>query len=230
MALPTRVPSDGVVCPESDGEKQMAIPASSSGESPPPSEHDSRMEAGKKAPWTWKLAAVLLISAVSFGSSWSSGITGAMKSTIKKELKINNTEYALLEASEDFMVTALILVSGLVTDKIGGASAIVYGNIIYSIGSILVAAAAQIRSYNFMIGGRVILALGEIATQVAQYKVFSSWFPPNSGFASTVGLELAIRKIGGFVGQSSANPIAVVSLVPPPFSVNSPTSQALGSI
>jgi hypothetical protein len=40
----------------------------------------------------------------------------------KKKLHINNAEYAVLEASEDFMKTALILVSGLVTDRIGGAS------------------------------------------------------------------------------------------------------------
>jgi len=69
----------------------------------------------------WKIVAILLVSAIGFGSRWSSGITGAMKSTLKKELHINNTQFALLEASEDFMVTALILFSGLVTDRIGGA-------------------------------------------------------------------------------------------------------------
>jgi len=41
---------------------------------------------------------------------------------IEKELHINNAQYSVLEASEDFMKTALILVSGLVTDRIGGAS------------------------------------------------------------------------------------------------------------
>jgi len=61
-----------------------------------------------------------------------------------------------------------------------------------------------------MIGGRVILAFGDIATQIAQYKIFSSWFPPSNGFASTLGLELAIGKIGGFVGKSTANIIAKV--------------------
>lgn len=69
----------------------------------------------------WKVVAILLVSAIGFGSRWSSGITGAMKSTLKKELHINNTQFALLEASEDFMVTALILLSGLLTDRIGGA-------------------------------------------------------------------------------------------------------------
>lgn len=59
-----------------------------------------------------------------------------------------------------------------------------------------------------MIGGQIIVAFGDIATQVAQYKIFSSWFPPNHGFASTLGFELAINKIGGFVGKSTANIIA----------------------
>jgi hypothetical protein len=41
---------------------------------------------------------------------------------MEKQLHINNAQYSVLEASEDFMKTALILVSGLVTDRIGGAS------------------------------------------------------------------------------------------------------------
>ncbi|PYI04110.1 MFS general substrate transporter [Aspergillus sclerotiicarbonarius CBS 121057] len=144
-----------------------------------------------------KLIAVLLISCISFGSHWSSG-----------ELHITNTQYALLTASEDFMATALLLVGGIVTDRVGGARMIVYGNAVYTIGSILVAAATTVRSFKFMIGGRIILAFGDIATQTAQYKMFSSWFAPSNGFASTLGFELAIGKIGGFVGKSTANIIA----------------------
>lgn len=78
-------------------------------------------------PLYWKFLAVLLISCISFGSSWSSGITGALKSTLKKELDINNKQFSLLEASEDFMVTLLILSSGILTDRIGGAGAMLYG-------------------------------------------------------------------------------------------------------
>lgn len=83
-----------------------------------------------------------------------------------------------------------------------------YGNFIYSVGSILVAGAAQTRSYKFMIAGRVVRALGDIATQVAQYKVFSSWFAPSNGFASTLAFELGMGKIGAFAGKTSANIIA----------------------
>lgn len=106
------------------------------------------------------------------------------------------------------MKTALILISGLVTDRIGGASAMLWGNAIFSIGAIFIAAATTVRSYKFMIFGVIVQAFGDIATQVAQYKVFSSWFAPSDGFASTLGFELGIGKIGSFVGKATANIIA----------------------
>ncbi|KAI5250517.1 major facilitator superfamily transporter [Aureobasidium subglaciale] len=181
-------------------------------------------------PLQMKLLSVLLVSCIGFGSQWSSGVSSAMKSTMKKvsaalsssrspsstssnkaqEMHINNTQFSLLEASEDFMSSCLILLTGIFTDRLGGTGCIVYGNIIYTIGSILIAAAAEVRSYKFMIVGRVVASFGDIATQVAQYKVFSSWFPPSAGFASTLGFELGIKKIGGFVGKSTANIIAKV--------------------
>lgn len=97
------------------------------------------------------------------------------------------------------------------TNMITGA--ILYGNIIYTVGSIIIGAAAQTRSYKLMIGGRVIAALGDIATQVAQYKIFSSWFPPSAGFASTLGIEYTVKRVGAFVGQVSAPQISKVGIV-----------------
>jgi len=72
-------------------------------------------------PLKWKLGSVMLICLISFGASWSARLTSSLKSTIKKELDINNTQFALLEASEEFLVTILIMFSGIVTDRIGGA-------------------------------------------------------------------------------------------------------------
>lgn len=96
-------------------------------EFPPPPDSLSTKDEKPTPPLYWKFIAVVLISCISFGSSWSSGITGALKSTLKKELDINNKQFSLLEASEDFMVTLLILSSGIVTDRIGGAGAMLYG-------------------------------------------------------------------------------------------------------
>jgi len=35
-------------------------------------------------PLIFKLGAILMVSAIGFGSHWSSGVTGAMKTTLKK--------------------------------------------------------------------------------------------------------------------------------------------------
>ena len=37
-------------------------------------------------------------------------------------MHINNVQFSLLEASEDFMATVLLLPSGVITDRVGGAS------------------------------------------------------------------------------------------------------------
>jgi hypothetical protein len=199
---------------EQDKEAQTAITVLD--DSSVNSSQDSLANTLPPVPLQMKLLSVLLVSCIGFGSQWSGGVSSAMKSTMKKvcitprsiiisrtqktntqqkEMHINNTQFSLLEASEDFMSSALILLTGIFTDRLGGTGCIVYGNIIYTIGSILIAGAAETRSYKFMIVGRVVASFGDIATQVAQYKVFSSWFPPNAGFASTLGFELGIKKV-----------------------------------
>ncbi|CRK23883.1 hypothetical protein BN1723_003043 [Verticillium longisporum] len=159
-------------------------------------------------PRSWKLGSVLLICLISFGASWSARLTSSLKSTIKKELDINNTQFALLEASEEFLVTALIMVSGIVTDRIGGAGAMLYGNLVMTAGALIIAGAATGRSFPLMIFGKVTAALGDIATQIAYYRVFSGWFAPGGGFGTTIGLQIGIARIGGFVGSSTANVIS----------------------
>lgn len=84
-------------------------------------------------PTKWKLGSVLLICLISFGASWSARLTSSLKSTVKKELGINNTQFALLEASEELMVTLLTMISGIVTDRIGGAGMFHYSPSCYPI-------------------------------------------------------------------------------------------------
>ncbi|RMJ14067.1 hypothetical protein BHE90_009426 [Fusarium euwallaceae] len=169
---------------------------------------DSEHNGKKPVPLSMKILSVVVVSMIGFGGHWSSGVTGALKSTLKKKLHITNTQYAVLDTSENFIKTALILLSGILTDRYGGASTMLWGNAIFSVGAILVAAATTVRNYKFMIFGIVVQAFGDVATQVAQYKIFSSWFPPSSGFASTLAFELGIGKIGSFVGKATANVIS----------------------
>lgn len=49
-----------------------------------PTDDGSRPGQVSLVPLRLKLISILLVTAVGFGSSWSSGVTGAMKSTLKK--------------------------------------------------------------------------------------------------------------------------------------------------
>lgn len=119
MSLPSSAPTKAIGDVEELSIEEKAIAKTNIA----PASDDSNSTHLQPVPLKWKLASVVLVTAIGFGSQWSSGITSAMKTTMKKEMKINNTQFSLLEASEDFMVTALMLVSGLVTDRIGGAGA-----------------------------------------------------------------------------------------------------------
>jgi len=39
---------------------------------------------GVQVPLSYKIMSILLVSGIGFGSSWSNGVTGAMKTTLKK--------------------------------------------------------------------------------------------------------------------------------------------------
>ena len=179
----------------------------------------SSSEGRPQPPWQWKLVAVILLTLIRFGGAWGSGIISPMKSTLKKQLKMDNTMYALLDASDSFIKTVLILLTGYVTDRYGGANVLLYGNAVYSVGSVLMAGAAQVKSYKFFIVARIIMSLGDCSTQIAQYQVFSAWFAPSNGFASTLGIELMFNKLGALAGSGTSNVINTVCLPLPPFFV-----------
>jgi hypothetical protein len=50
----------------------------------------SGIEGAAHIPLRVKITAVLLVSAIGFGAHWSSGVTGAMKSTLKKVYVVAN--------------------------------------------------------------------------------------------------------------------------------------------
>ena len=57
------------------------VPVDSDGASAQNESVDTR---SSKVPWHMKIIAVVLVSFIGFGSHWSTGVTGAMKSTLKK--------------------------------------------------------------------------------------------------------------------------------------------------
>jgi hypothetical protein len=54
-------------------------------------------------PLKMKLLSILLVTAVGFGSHWSSGVTGAMKSTLKKVFHTQHSSH--MDSKHRFLIT-----------------------------------------------------------------------------------------------------------------------------
>lgn len=48
--------------------------------------------------------------------------------SFSQQMHIDNVQFSLLEASENFMATVLLLASGIITDRVGGAGRLINNN------------------------------------------------------------------------------------------------------
>ena len=68
---------------ESDGDGGVVV-VTAAGDGSPNGSTTTTQQPPVHIPLRLKITAVLLVSAIGFGAHWSSGVTGAMKSTLKK--------------------------------------------------------------------------------------------------------------------------------------------------
>lgn len=70
-------PTDAITVDQTPGTPDTKEGASLSDVKSPPATRD-------EVPLSFKILSVALVAGIGFGSSWSGGVTGAMKSTLKK--------------------------------------------------------------------------------------------------------------------------------------------------
>ncbi|KIJ37181.1 hypothetical protein M422DRAFT_76133 [Sphaerobolus stellatus SS14] len=169
-------------------------------------------------PIGWKLAILVLTCLCSFGNHWSNGLIVALKTTIEKQMHINNSQFATLVAVTNLANMFLCLALGFSIDKWGGASLSMILAGFHLAGATIMAGAASngLNSFPLLIVGKVIAAIGDGSLDNAQHRIFSTYFAPGRGFAFSIGVHChfllssmvwAIANLGQFVGQSTANVI-----------------------
>lgn len=85
-------PTDAVAVDQTPGTPDTKEAVSLSDVESPPSTRD-------QVPLSFKILSVAFVAGIGFGSSWSSGVTGAMKSTLKK---VKHNTQQKLTAFTDF--------------------------------------------------------------------------------------------------------------------------------
>ncbi|KAJ7653771.1 MFS general substrate transporter [Mycena rosella] len=162
-----------------------------------------------KLPLGWKLTIIILTCLCTFGNHWSNGLIVAQKTTIIKTLDINNSEFATLVAVTNLVNTFLCVALGFGIDKWGGPLLSVYLTIFHLAGSAIEAGSVtgSLRSYPVLILGKVVAAVGDGSLDNAQHRIFSTYFAPGKGFASSIGIIWSIANLAQYTGQTTANVI-----------------------
>ncbi|KAJ7581826.1 MFS general substrate transporter [Mycena floridula] len=164
---------------------------------------------GRELPLGWKLAILVLTCLCTFGNHWSNGLIVAQKTTIIKTLQINNSQFATLVAVTNLVNTFLCVALGFGIDKWGGPLLSVYLSMFHLAGSAIEAGSVtdHFHSYPVLVLGKVVAAIGDGSLDNAQHRIFSTYFAPGKGFASSIGIIWSVANLAQYTGQSTANVI-----------------------
>ncbi|KAJ2881510.1 hypothetical protein H4R27_004038 [Coemansia aciculifera] len=150
------------------------------------------------------LACALLISV---GSHYSAHTLGALKSTIKKELDITNTQYGALQSTVSAVNTVLPILGGLFIDAFGTTSGSLVATFLIMMGNLIISISTHSRSFSTMVGGRILYGLGSGAITVVQETILGSWFK-GKGLAITIAIQITTSRIASFLSMGTAIPVA----------------------
>ncbi|GAA6061515.1 hypothetical protein JCM10212_004505 [Sporobolomyces blumeae] len=157
-------------------------------------------------PWRIKAPAILLTLFLTLGSNYASSSLSPLKSTIKKELKISNAQFADINTADHLINTILPILTGIAIDYFGPLVGAVYASTIILVGTILSAAGASTSSYPLVLIGHIVLGFGSTTIETAQSKIYSYYSIGIMGFV--YGLDIAIGRVYNLLGKLTAVPIA----------------------
>ncbi|RKP12918.1 major facilitator superfamily domain-containing protein [Piptocephalis cylindrospora] len=181
--------------PVADGTSSLDLPLSSAPESDP-----------STAPWKYKMIALVCALLMSAGSHFSTNALNALKSTIKADMGIDNTQYGVISSSVSLINTILPFLGGVWMDRFGTGWGALLSTGLIVIGNAFSAMAAHLDSYAWMVVSRVIFGLGSGCVVVAQETILSKWFR-GKGLAITIGLQITVSRLFNFLAHGTAIPI-----------------------
>ncbi|GKT65290.1 major facilitator superfamily transporter [Colletotrichum tofieldiae] len=157
-------------------------------------------------PWRWKLTALVCGVALSWGSSFSENTLGPLKSTMIKQLDINNSQvsirhdtvtivgirrpkanlpkYGAISSATSLVNTILPIVGGHGLDHYGVEWGSMACSIAIFVGAVVSAAGSNNDSFTLVVTGRVIMGFGSTVIETCTSK--------HKGLGLVYGLDLSI--------------------------------------
>ncbi|KAJ3162420.1 hypothetical protein HDU86_004901 [Geranomyces michiganensis] len=154
----------------------------------------------------FRIVALACAILLAFGSHFAGVSFGTLKTYMRKELGLSNTQYAVAQASNDLMGTFVPLLAGILFDVYGtGLGSVVTTTAIF-LGTLLVGAAASTSSYPMLVAGRIVYGMGAGSVNVVQQTIVARAFQQKHLPIAMAAL-LLVNRVGTVIGNSVVVPI-----------------------
>ncbi|KAF7343316.1 MFS transporter [Mycena venus] len=157
-------------------------------------------------PWCVKGPALLCVLMFTIGSNWATAALSPLKSTLKKELKINNAQYGVIASANSLVNTVLPVIGGIAIDWFGPEWGSMLSSVCVLLGTLVSGIGASRSSYRAMVVGNVVLGLGSNTIESCQSKLYTHWFYGNHlGFV--YGIDIAFGRVINTISKATSIPI-----------------------
>lgn len=142
---------------------------------------------------------LLLISLAMFGNYYIYDSVSPLADLLVKQLKFTDSDIGLLQGIYSFPNIIMVLIGGIIIDRIGTRISVVIFTLLIMTGAIVTALSSQLF---FMAAGRLIFGMGAESMIVAITTIIARWFKGKE-LSFAFGLNLTVARLGSFLALNS---------------------------
>lgn len=143
--------------------------------------------------------ALMLVSLGMFGNYYIYDSISPLADLLKFQLGFSDSNIGLLNAIYSFPNIIMVLVGGLIIDRIGTRSSVVIFTALILLGAIVTALTGNLW---LMVSGRLLFGLGAESMIVAVTTIIARWFKGKE-LSFAFGLNLTVARLGSFLALNS---------------------------
>ncbi|MCX6137944.1 MAG: MFS transporter [Ignavibacteriales bacterium] len=150
-------------------------------------------------PAVFRWVVLVLISFAMFGNYYIYDSISPLADLLKAQLHFSDSNIGLLNAIYSFPNILMVLVGGIIIDKIGTRRSVFIFTVLIMLGALVTALQGQLV---LMAAGRLIFGLGAESMIVAITTIIARWFKGNK-LSFAFGLNLTVARLGSFLALNS---------------------------
>ncbi|MEK9137443.1 MAG: MFS transporter, partial [Bacteroidota bacterium] len=149
-------------------------------------------------PW-YRWLVLILISLAMFGNYYIYDSISPLADVLKAQLGFSDSEIGLLNGIYSFPNIIMVLIGGIIIDRIGTRKSVFIFTVLIMIGAFVTAVQGNIYS---MATGRLIFGLGAESMIVAITTIIARWFRGKQ-LSFAFGLNLTVARLGSFMALNA---------------------------